>query len=581
MAGLIPRPFLDDLLYRIDLVELIDSYVPLKKTGANYSACCPFHHEKTPSFNVVPKKQFYHCFGCGASGNAISFMMSYLNTGFVEAVENLAQKLGVEVPREGSDKPSVSKNLYELMDRVSKYYQLSLKQKGQAAIDYLKRRGLTGKVAHHFGMGYAPQGWHTLEAQFRSSKEDLILTGMLVKKEDGSVYDRYRDRVTFPIHDRNGRIVGFGGRALSDAQKPKYLNSPETPLFQKNRELYGLYQVLQANPKPDSIIIVEGYMDVLALAQFGIQNVVATLGTATNTYHLQILKKYTSNLVFCFDGDEAGRQAAWRALESVLPVLNDGVEASFCFLPEGQDPDSLIHEKGKEGFLNILQDALPLHVFFFATLEKGLDLSRLSGKSQLVNLARQHLTKMSDGPYYQLMIEALSRKTHIDSHRLTQMVQEGSEQASLVEGVTISRTPLRIAMALILQNPEVYVGLKPQLAHLVFDESLPQILCQLIKQMDEHPSANTASLVELWRDSPYFEAMTKLAVWDHKVPDKAIDQELQDTLVFLVKHAQEKKIAFLLEKSRNEGLTDKDRFELQTMLKQKHGNLTPSDPNLE
>ncbi len=332
MPGLIPQPFIDELLNRIDLVELIDSYVPLKKSGTSFVACCPFHSEKTPSFNVVFKKQFYHCFGCGASGNAISFIMQYLNYNFIETIELLAAKLGLQIPREGqNEKNQPSPNLYQLLSKISQFYQQTLKNKGQDAINYLRQRGLNGEIAKLYQLGYAPAGWQTLEETFKRYRSELISTGMLIEKPDGRTYDRYRHRIMFPIHDRQGRIIGFGGRALDAAQKPKYLNSPETIIFQKSRELYGLHAILKQQTTIDNIIIVEGYMDVIAVAQYGIHNAVAALGTATSSYHIQLLSKYTSELIFCFDGDAAGRQAAWRALESCLPHLNSGLDANFIF----------------------------------------------------------------------------------------------------------------------------------------------------------------------------------------------------------------------------------------------------------
>ena len=333
--GLIPQPFIDELLNRTDIVEFIDSYVPLKKRGTSHIACCPFHNEKNPSFNVVAKKQFYHCFGCGASGNVISFAMGYLHQSFPDAIETLATRAGLAVPRDRHpEKHSHSLNLYQLLDRVSTFYQQTLKSSGQVAIDYLKQRHVSGEVAKLYQLGFAPSGWQTLEAQFRPNKQELIATGMLIQKDDGKTYDRYRQRIMFPIHDRHGKIIGFGGRAIEADQKPKYLNSPETVIFQKNRELYGLHQILQQQNNVKNVLIVEGYMDVIALAQHGIMNAVATLGTATSAYHIQLLSKHTKQLVFCFDGDAAGRQAAWRALDNSLPQLNAGLDASFIFLPE-------------------------------------------------------------------------------------------------------------------------------------------------------------------------------------------------------------------------------------------------------
>ena len=457
MSGLIPQSFIDDLLQRTDLVEFIDSYVPLKKRGNNHIACCPFHNEKSPSFNVVAKKQFYHCFGCGASGNVISFVMSYLNQGFTDAIETLATRLGLTVPRDGqTEKNSSFQDLYKLLSAVSLYYQKTLKNKGQAAINYLQARGLSGEIAQLYQLGFTNEGWHNLEKAFPHNQRELIATGMLIKNEEGKIYDRYRNRVMFPIHDRQGRIIGFGGRVLDADQKPKYLNSPETVLFQKSRELYGLHQILNQKKPADCIIIVEGYMDVIALAQHGIMNAVATLGTATSSYHIQLLAKHTKALVFCFDGDNAGKQAAWRGLESSLPHLNQGLDASFMFLPDGHDPDSLVRAEGKEHFLNRLKQATPLHRFFLDNLAKGINLLNPAGKTQLIHSAKPFLQKINEGSFKQLLIDDLARLTHIESHRLNQLITSPSQTVAPVQTATITRTPMRSAIALLLQHPEIY-----------------------------------------------------------------------------------------------------------------------------
>ena len=568
MPGLIPRPFIDEVINRTDIVELIDGYVPLKKSGSNYMACCPFHNEKTPSFNVVAKKQFYHCFGCGASGNAISFLMSYLNQDFVETVENLAARLGMQVPREGGhDGPRPSPSLYDLLKKISLFYCNQLKTNGEQAITYLKGRQLTGQIVKEYEIGYAPSGWHTLESQFKSHQKDMITTGMLIQKDDGNTYDRYRHRITFPIHDRNGRIIGFGGRAIDSDQKPKYLNSPETIIFQKSRELYGLHQAIQHQSPLPFVIVVEGYMDVIALAQFGVKNAVATLGTATSTSHIQLLNKHTTKIVFCFDGDEAGQKAAWRALESTLPVLNSGIETQFCFLPEGQDPDSYVQAFGAEAFHQFLNQSQSFKQFFFSELKKGIELSTFSGKSQLINVIKPYLLKMNEGPFQQLVINELSRMTHIDADKIGQMLSDQTDDIIFDNKFNITRTPVRIALALLIQNPEIYQKAQEEIAQLEIAEPM---LVQLMQQIDTQPETSTASLIENWRDTKVFDALNKLAAWDHKVPEEALENEFVDTLKFLNKQQEEKKIADLLEKSRNQGLTQEDRVKLQELLKKKH-----------
>ncbi|MFJ1269858.1 DNA primase [Legionella lytica] len=571
MSGLIPQPFIDDLLQRTDLVELIDGYVPLKKRGNSYTACCPFHNEKSPSFNVVARKQFYHCFGCGASGNAISFVMNYLNQGFIDAIETLATRVGLTVPRDGqNEKTNVSQDLYKLMSAVNLYYQKQLKHEGQPAINYLRSRGLSGEIAKLYQLGFANEGWHNLDKTFPRDQKELITTGMLVKNDDGKIYDRYRNRVMFPIHDRHGRIIGFGGRVLDD-QKPKYLNSPETLIFQKSKELYGLHQILQQKKSIDYIIVVEGYMDVIALAQHGIMNAVATLGTATSSYHIQLLAKHTKSLVFCFDGDNAGKQAAWRALESSLPYLNDGLDARFIFLPEEHDPDSLVRAEGNESFLNRLKQAIPLHRFFLNTLAKNINLQNPAGKTQLINLVKPFLQKMSEGSYTQLLIDELARLTHIESHRLNLLLTDKAPApAAKEQTATIARTPMRIAVALLLQNPEIYAKCKEQIDPNLLDASEHEILLKLLQQLAANPQANTASLIETWRDHSYFDFINRLAAWNHQVPEAELVKEFIDIILFLQKQNQELIIRRLIEKSRQQGLTEAERISLQKMLQERH-----------
>lgn len=571
MSGLIPQPFIDDLLQRTDLVELIDGYVPLKKRGNSYTACCPFHNEKSPSFNVVARKQFYHCFGCGASGNAISFVMNYLNQGFIDAVETLATRVGLTVPRDGqNEKNNVSQDLYKLMSAVNLYYQKQLKHEGQPAVNYLRGRGLSGEIAKLYQLGFANEGWHNLEKAFPRDQKELITTGMLIKNDEGKIYDRYRNRVMFPIHDRHGRIIGFGGRVLDD-QKPKYLNSPETIIFQKSKELYGLHQILQQKKSIDYIIIVEGYMDVIALAQHGIMNAVATLGTATSSYHIQLLAKHTKSLVFCFDGDNAGKQAAWRALESSLPYLNEGLDARFIFLPEEHDPDSLVRAEGNENFLNRLKQAIPLHRFFLNTLAKNINLQNPAGKTQLINLVKPFLQKMAEGSYKQLLIDELARLTHIESHRLNLLLTDQAPAPAPKEQTTsIARTPMRIAVALLLQHPEIYAKCKEQINPSLLDANEHEILLQLFQQLAANPQANTASLIETWRNHSYFDFINRLAAWNHQVPEAELVKEFIDIILFLQKQNQELIIRRLIEKSRQQGLTEAERMSLQKMLQERH-----------
>jgi len=366
MAGRIPRVFINDLLARTDIVDLIDARVKLKKQGKNYHACCPFHHEKTPSFTVNGDKQFYHCFGCGAHGNAVDFLMNYDRLEFVECIEELATMQGLEVPYEVGTGPTPMErhqrqSLYQLMEPLSAFYQQSLKQPaGAPAREYLAKRGLSDEVINHFAIGFAPAGWDNALKRFGKNADDISSlndAGMLVTNDQGRSYDRFRERVMFPIRDKRGRVIAFGGRVLGDGM-PKYLNSPETDIFHKGRQLYGLYEAQLKHPTPTRLLVVEGYMDVVALAQFGIDYAVASLGTSTTAEHIQLLFRVTDTVVCCYDGDRAGREAAWRALETALPYLNDGRQLRFMFLPDGEDPDTLVRKEGKEQFEQRMEQAM-------------------------------------------------------------------------------------------------------------------------------------------------------------------------------------------------------------------------------
>jgi DNA primase len=391
----IPKNFIQDLLNRLDIVDVVERYVPLKKAGANFIACCPFHNEKSPSFTVSQAKQFYHCFGCGAHGTAIGFVMEHAGLGYVDAIEELARSMGLEVPQErqaaGEAYAKIAPDLYEVMQTATRYYREQLKLSPRA-IEYLKQRGLSGEIAAKFGIGYAADGWQNLAAAF-SNYQDAALneTGLVITGDEDKRYDRFRDRIMFPIINVRGQVIGFGGRVL-DKGEPKYLNSPETPLFEKGRELYGLYQAQKAIRAEQCVLVVEGYMDVVALAQHGVEYVVATLGTATTPYHVQKLLRLTEHIVFCFDGDKAGQRAAWRALENALPYLQDGKRISFLFLPVEHDPDSFIREFGKAVFEQRMQEAMPLSAYLLREISAELDLRSQEGRNQLLQRAKPLLT---------------------------------------------------------------------------------------------------------------------------------------------------------------------------------------------
>lgn len=432
MAGLIPQSFIDDLLNRTDIVEVVSSRIQLKKAGKNYTACCPFHKEKTPSFSVSPDKQFYYCFGCGAGGNALGFVMDHDSLDFPLAVEELAKRAGMEVPREEggrSNKPRqpTDSPLYALLTAASDYYRQALKSHPtrKAAVNYLKGRGLSGEIARDFGLGFAPPGWDNLLKHLGGDalqQKTMIDAGLLIENTDsGKRYDRFRDRVMFPIRDSRGRIIAFGGRVLGD-DKPKYLNSPETPVFHKGQELYGLYEARKSNRDLDEIMVVEGYMDVIALAQQGLRNAVATLGTATSEEHLKRLFRLVPSVLFCFDGDAAGRKAAWRALESTLPSLQDGRRARFLFLPEGEDPDSLVRAEGTDAFrARINQHAQPLADYFFQQLCEEADPRSLEGKAHLATLAAPLIEQIPGTNLRALMRQRLGEITGLNSEALSQV----------------------------------------------------------------------------------------------------------------------------------------------------------------
>ncbi|WP_049721139.1 DNA primase [Gilvimarinus polysaccharolyticus] len=428
----IPQSFIDELLDRVDIVEVVDHRVKLRKTGKNYSACCPFHDEKNPSFTVSPDKQFFYCFGCGASGNAVGFLMDYERTGFPEAVEQLAHLCGMEVPRE-EQKPEATrqerlrKRLYELLEKSNDFYQEQLRQHpGKSkAIDYLKGRGLDGQIARDYGVGYAPPGWDNLLKALGTNgdnRDGLLTAGMLIQPEDSDrLYDRFRHRIMFPIRDTRGRVIGFGGRVLDDS-KPKYLNSPETPVFHKGRELYGLHEARQAYRNLPRLLVVEGYMDVVALAQFGIRYGVATLGTACGEEHLERAFRYTSEVVFCFDGDNAGRRAATRALEASLPAMTDGRQVKFLFLPDGEDPDTLVRQIGPEKFENLIDMGVPLEDYLFDAAAEGINIRTMEGRAHLSKRAAPLLAKLPKGVFRELMFEALATRTGLNRTTLEELV---------------------------------------------------------------------------------------------------------------------------------------------------------------
>lgn len=463
MAGRIPDSFIDGLLARVDIVELIGSRVPLKRKGKEYTACCPFHDERTPSFYVSPTKQFYHCFGCGAHGTPIKFLMEYDRLEFVDAVEELAKRLGLEVPREngsGREAPREGQDLYAALDAAQKYFQRELAN-SEVAKRYLEKRGLDAATIEKFGIGWAPDGWNGLiDALGKGDARRIDLldkAGLLSKNDSGRTYDKFRARVMFPIHDRRGRVIAFGGRVIEKEDGPKYLNSPETVLFHKGRELYGLWHARQAHSKVPRLIVVEGYMDVVSLWQFGITTAVATLGTATTPDHAELLFRNAADVYFCFDGDAAGRRAAWKALESVLPRMTDGRQAFFLFLPEGEDPDTVVRSQGAAALDAALSTAQPLSEFFFAQLSSDVDLSSADGKSRLAERAKAYIARIPDGEFRDRMQALLVQRTEVGFHSSAKLADFTRELVEL--GSQIQRDALDMSQG---RMPEGYLVSVPQ-----------------------------------------------------------------------------------------------------------------------
>ena len=533
MGGLIPDSFIEELLGRVDIVEIIERRVPLKKAGREFHACCPFHDEKTPSFTVSPQKQFYHCFGCGAHGSAIGFMMNYEGLEFVDAVEELARHAGLQVPREASSKPRPSAGLYDVLESASAYYQQQLKENPEA-VEYLKQRGVSGEIARDFGIGFAPSGWDRLIKHLGTDEKSLVKlrkAGMLSQGKSGE-YDKFRHRIMFPIHDRRGRVIAFGGRAL-DEDGPKYLNSPETELFHKGRELYGLYLARRSQAKLDRILVVEGYMDVVALAQYGFRNCVATLGTATTGDHAELLFRAADEVVFCFDGDRAGRKAAWRALENTLPRLREGRQARFLFLPDGEDPDSMVRQHGTEVFTALLEEAQPLSDFFFEHFTAEVDMSALDGRARLVGLARPALETIPEGVFRDMMFDRLEG---LAQHRLEGRKKERFAPVKPVQKAgkpAQQRTPMRMAMAHLVQNPGLAVSAPNLDAFEGCDLPGFEIWRELVDFCAKSPNMTTAQLLELWHDHPAQSHLNKLATWQLEGEESQLVQEFQDAIVGL------------------------------------------------
>ena len=579
MAGLIPQDFIDDLIARADVVEVIGKRIQLKKAGREFKACCPFHDEKTPSFTVSPGKGFYHCFGCGAHGTAIGFLMEYEHMSFVEAIESLASIMGVDVPRSESDRPARRYDeLFSLMANVEQHWQGRLRD-NPVAVEYLKQRGIDGATAKRFGIGFAPDGWSNVLDKFGKSPEAterLLATGLIIRKDNGKHYDRFRERIMFPIRDPRGRTIGFGGRALGDGE-PKYLNSPETVLFHKGRELYGLYEARQALRQIDRLVVVEGYMDVVALARHGIDFSVATLGTATTTDHLNVLFRLTDNVYFCFDGDRAGKAAAWRALENALPQVREGRQIRFVFLPEGHDPDSYVNELGSDAFVTALDNGVALSDFLIGELASQVDMTTIDGKARLAELAKPLIHRIPQGVYRELLIESLAESVGLSPGKLEKMLGKAEDRtgsAAAQPHTSMRRraatgggrpSVVRRAITLLLNHPGACDKLDIEKLAGVNRRGV-ELLHDLIETVQEEPHITTAGLLERWRHDEEGRHLGKLAAIEVPEEDDFDPAaELEACLDQLALAGRRERIDFLIEKQKLSSLSDDEKSELRAL----------------
>lgn len=574
MAGLIPKSFIHDLLDRADIVEIVDSRVPLKRAGRNYQACCPFHSEKSPSFTVAPDKQFYHCFGCGEHGNAIDFLMKFDGLEFPEAVEELAGIMGVEVPRETSANPQADARQraqaaddYQQMEQAAKYFahQLRHHAKSSQVIDYLKGRGLSGAVVKDFQIGYAPDGWDGLLlslAKNHKDRQQLFDLKLVNRNENQRYYDFFRDRIMFPIRDRRGRVVGFGGRIIT-GDGPKYLNSPETRIFHKGRELYGFYEAKKAHKQLAQVVIVEGYMDVVALAQAGITYAVASLGTATTADQLQLLFRATTQVTCCYDGDRAGRDAAWRALENALPLLNDGLALNFLFLPDGEDPDTIVRKEGAEAFSTRLQQAQSFIDYFFSHLSETIDVSSDAGKSMLLKQATPLIERVASEFYREELLNRLARLLRRETSQLKQQIKAPTSQHRRPE--QLKMTPMRRAIGLLVQHPQL--GREIPLHKELIELKQPGIeLLLALHEQTQQQQLTTAQLLELWRDQPEEKALRQLASWEHHLDEEHVAQEFFDTFLYFIDQYMEQRASELLAKEQQAPLSKEEKQEYMVLL---------------
>jgi DNA primase len=582
MAGRIPRQFIDDLLARADIVDIVDSRVPLKKAGKNYQACCPFHNEKSPSFTVSQDKQFYHCFGCGEHGNAISFLMEFERLDFVDAIEELANYCGVEVVREENNASPAEQRRqqevyqqkqddYELMNQISGFYQQQLKVAvdKEIAINYLKGRGLSGEVVKRFGIGYISDAWDGMMKVFSrngQANQQLVDLGMAIQGDKSRPYDRFRGRIMFPIRDKRGRVIGFGGRVLGD-EKPKYLNSPETRVYHKGHELYGLFEAKQANKSLERLVVVEGYMDVVALAQHGVDYAVASLGTATTSEQLQTMFRTVKEVICCYDGDRAGRDAAWRAMENALPLIRDGFSLKFVFVPDGEDPDSLIRKQGQQAFEQILDEAMPLSKFLFDKFLEDNPVNSMEEKVALIDKLQPYIHKLPDSILKSAIIEEMASHFGVTSEkRLLELQKINANPIKKSVRKNTKITPVRLAIALLLEHPHIVKSLGNISALKPLTIPGVDLLTQLLELCQQNPDIKTAQLLEYFRDTAQGKQLAKLMCWQHHIEAEAAEDVFLDSIEKLLNNFVEQRAEFLLQKARTGQMSQQEKQELQAIL---------------
>jgi DNA primase len=568
----IPDAFIDELLARSDIVEVVGSRVPLKRQGKEYAARCPFHDERSASFTVSPTKQFYHCFGCGAHGTAISFLMQYDRLEFLDAVDELAKRVGMEVPRDTQQRNANpdTRDLYGAMEAAAGFFRDQLARSDKARA-YVEQRGIAPAIVERYAIGYAPDGFSALRDALGTDPRRMQLLergGLFSRNDKGNVYDKFRDRLMFPIHDRRGRPIAFGGRVIDPEDSPKYLNSPETALFHKGRELYGLWQARQANQKLDRLIVVEGYMDVVALAQYGVSQAVATLGTATTPDHAELLFRNAPDVHFCFDGDRAGRSAAWKALESVLPRMKDGRQAFFLFLPDGEDPDSIVRQEGADGFDARLRDATPLSEFFYASLSADVNMASLDGKARLAERCKPLLAQIPDGAFGDLMRQRLTELTGVGARTSPPQAHVPAQRANAqMRGTPAHKMSLvRSAITLLLHRPAFALELQPPFRFAVLRQPGIELLSELVLLVRERPDINTGALLEHFEGREELAALQKLAATTLPGEEAAMGTEFSDAMAQLDRQVVQQRLEELQVLQRDGGLDEDLKQELRDLL---------------